>query len=468
MLKIKNLNIRFEEEVMVSKVSFAMKQGEVLGIVGESGSGKTLTALSIAGLLPEDAIVSGEINFEEKNLLSFSPEERRHYKGKAISVVFQDPMNALNPVYKIGRQVDEVLRLHTELLPEERKKEIMETFKLTDLQNPEEVYDKYPHQLSGGMIQRVMIAMAVICRPKLIIADEPTTALDVLVQKEILKLLKKINQVRNTSILFISHDLNVIREITDKVLVMNKGEIIEEGLVQEIFKSPQKEYTKKLIDSIVHGEKVKTVPSENKVLEVKDVSIYYKGKKGQREYFLRNINLEIFEGEILGFVGRSGIGKTSFSMAIMGFHKGYTGEIIHYTKMPQMIFQNAYSSLNPVKKVGWILEEPLKNKREMDRKQRKNAVLTMLEKVGLSEEYVNRYPRQLSGGQRQRVSIAYALMLGSKFIIADEPVSALDVTIQSQILELLLNLQKEFSLSLLFISHDESVIKKMCDRVMKI
>jgi len=246
---------------------------------------------------------------------------------------------------------------------------------------------------------------------------------------------------------------------------MNEGKVVEVGLVEDIFNFPKDDYTKKLISSIVTGVKKKSEISEEKVLEIKNLSIFYKEAHGLKNYVLENIDLDIKKGEIVGLVGRSGLGKTSFSMTILGFHKGYTGEIIHYTKNPQMIFQNAYSSLNPVKKIGWILEEPLKIKGGYTKQERKGKVIEMLKKVGLSEEYLKRYPSQLSGGQRQRVSIASALMLESKLIIADEPVSALDVTIQSQILELLLKLQKEFDLSLLFISHDKNVIKKMCDRV---
>lgn len=465
MLNVKNLSIEFDTGEVVDDLSFCLEKGEILGIVGESGSGKTLTALTIAGLQPKTANISGVIEINSIDILKLNDEEKREYKGKEISMIFQEPMNSLNPVFKIGTQVDEMLKMHCDLIKAERKSLILETFKLVELEDVDNIYKKYPHQLSGGMLQRVMIAMAIICQPEIIIADEPTTALDHEVQIEIIKLLKKINQVRGTSILFISHDLNVIKEICHKVLVMNEGKVVEEGLVKEIFDAPKDDYTKKLISSIVTDVKKKSEISNEKVLEIKNLSIYYKEAHGQKNYVLENIDLDIKKGEIVGLVGRSGLGKTSFSMTILGFHKGYTGEIIHYTKNPQMIFQNAYSSLNPVKKIGWILEEPLKIKGGYSNKERKEKVIEMLKKVGLSEEYAKRLPGQLSGGQRQRVSIASALMLESKFIIADEPVSALDVTIQAQILELLLELQKEFDLSLLFISHDINVIKKMCDRV---
>ena len=468
MLEVKNLCVDYPEGRVVDNLSFKMEKGEILGLVGESGSGKTQTALCIAGLHPVNAKIQGTIEIDKTDILTFSDNDRRQFMGKQISMIFQEPMNSLNPVYKIGRQIDEMVKLHMNIKKSERKEKIIDILKLVELEDSKGVYNKYPHQLSGGMLQRVMIAMAIICEPELIIADEPTTALDLEVQIEIIKLLKKINQVKGTGILFISHDLNVIKDICNKVIVMKDGLMVEEGLVKDIFTSPKKEYTKKLIDSIVRGDKAKSEFSQEKVLEIKDLSIYYKESHGQKKYVLENINLDIKKGEIVGLVGRSGLGKTSFSMTVLGFHKGYTGEIIHYTEKPQMIFQNAYSSLNPVKKIGWILEESLRNKGGLSKEERKKKVLDMLDKVGLPPESISKYPRQLSGGQRQRVSIANALMLESKFIIADEPVSALDVTIQAQILELLLKLQKEYQLSILFISHDINVIKKMCDRVMKI
>ncbi len=468
MLSVNSLNIEFENGKVVDNLSFNIKKGEILGIVGESGSGKSVTALTIAGLSPLGTKVTGSIKLDNREILDMTNEESRRLKGKKVSIIFQEPMNSLNPVYKVGRQIDEMLRLHSDLEKNERRKEILEVLRLVELENPNEIYKKYPHQLSGGMLQRVMIGMAIICKPELIIADEPTTALDLEVQVEIIKLLKKINRIRGTSILFISHDLNVIKDICENVIVMNNGKSVEKGNTKEIFNSPKDEYTKKLIDSIVKETKeVKEKPIE-KVLEVKNLSVFYKDSQKSRRYVLEDLNLEIGKGEIVGLVGRSGLGKTSLSMTILGFHKGYTGEIIHYTKRPQMIFQNAYSSLNPVKKIGWILEEPLKIIGELSKTERKKKVYELAKKVGLEKEHLKRYPRQLSGGQRQRVSIAHSLMLDSKFIIADEPVSALDVTIQAQILDLLLKLQKDLDLSILFISHDINVIKKMCDRVIEL
>lgn len=474
MLKVENLTIKFESETVVNDITFNIEEGEILGIVGESGSGKTMTALSIAGLLPKEAALSGSIEFGGKDLVSMPEKERRKYKGKEIGMVFQEPMTSLNPVLKIRKQLEEILILHFHYSKEERFEKMIEALRVVELPEPEKLLSKYPHELSGGMQQRVMIAMALLGEPKLIIADEPTTALDIDVQKQILQLMSKINKEKHTSFLFISHDLNVIKEICDRVIVMYKGDNVETGATQEVFYNPKHDYTKKLIASIVNGTKQAAVNENKSILEVKDVNIYYMEKpdtmfaRKQKHTIIKNFNLDIKEGEIVGIVGRSGIGKTSLCKSILGLHKDYEGEIIHHSKMPQMVFQDTYSSLNPAKKIGWILEEPLRIQKQSVVDERKAQVKEMLEKVGMGEEFSDRYPDELSGGQRQRVSIALALMLKSRFIIADEPVSALDVTTQTQILELLLQLQKEFKLSILFISHDINVVNKVCDRIITI
>ena len=332
---------------------------------------------------------------------------------------------------------------------------------------PEEIYRKYPHELSGGMRQRVMIAMATICNPKILIADEPTTALDVQTQEQILDLLKKISKENNISILMITHDLNVVADMADRIIVMNGGKKVEEGETKQVLTQPKEEYTKKLIASIPRGKKEPEEKSRETIVEVKDLSIYYK-EGSKKHYVINNLNFQIHKGEILGLVGRSGLGKTTISKTLLGIHKQYTGEVINKATYSQMVFQDPFSSLNPSKTIGWILEEPLKVREHMERDKRKETVEEMLVKVGLGKEFARRKPAELSGGQRQRVSIALALIGGADFIIADEPVSALDVTIQAQILELLLSLQKEFGLSMLFISHDIHVIDKMCDRIINI
>lgn len=480
-LQVEDLKVEFNGRTgrfgAVKGISFEMKEGEILGIVGESGSGKSTTALALMGLLPSSASYSGRVFFEGEDLAESDFNALRKVKGDKISMVFQEALSSLNPLIRVGKQVEEMLILHPEkygkLSKSQRKERVLETFGFVGLPEPEEVYRKYPHELSGGMQQRVMIAMALICEPKLLIADEPTTALDVQVQEQILKLLKETNEKKGTSILFVSHDLRVIRSLCNRVLVMYNGEIIENGSVDEIFTNPRMEYTKKLIAAIAQEKKaVKEIPADS-VLTVKDLSVYYKKKseklseKPIRKYVCKNMSFEVKKGEILGLVGKSGIGKSSISRAILGLHKEYTGEIILNEENPQMIFQDSAASLNPARKVGWILQEPLRNLTDLSKAERMEKVWEALDRVELPREVAQRYPRQLSGGQKQRVNIALSLMSGSSFIIADEPVSALDVTIAGQILDLLLNLQKELGLSMLFISHDIDVVNRICDRVIE-
>ena len=477
MLKVENLSIRFKDDLSdedaVKGISFAVQTGEIAAIVGESGSGKSMTALSIMGLLKKHAEVQGSIFLDDMDLLALDKKQRHACMGDEIAMIFQEPMTSLNPVMRVGKQVDEILRLHPDSMEKgkrskaDRKRRVLEAFGNVDLPNPEEIYNKYPHELSGGMRQRIMIAMATVCRPKLLIADEPTTALDVQTQEQILKLLKKIHKESNLSILMISHDLNVVANLAERIIVMNRGEIVEQGETGKVLQSPEHEYTKKLLAPVPKGKKVPSEHSEEIVIEARDLSIYYpEGRKQQ--FVINHLNFEIRKGEILGLVGRSGLGKTTISKTILGIHRTYTGTYVNHAKHSQMIFQDPFSSLNPAKTIGWILEEPLRVRTNMEPAARRKKVTEMLGKVGLPEEYYKRKPGELSGGQRQRVSIALAIIGGADFIIADEPVSALDVTIQAQILELLLQLQKEFGLSMLFISHDIHVIEKMCDRVLYI
>lgn len=470
MLKVKNLSVMFPEGAAVDNISFSMEKGEILAIIGESGSGKSMTSLSIAGLLPREAAVSGEIMFEGQELLSMSAQERREIQGKDISMVFQEPMTSLNPVMKIGRQVEEVLLLHTKLNREERKQKVLESLAAAGLAEPEKLYNAYPHQLSGGMRQRVMIAMATVLQPRLMIADEPTTALDKKIQGQILALLKQINKEKQMGILFISHNLEVVRDFCDRILVMYQGKLVECGTPEEIFQNPKEEYTKKLLASIPDGvrDEVPEMVSRKPVLEVKNLNVYYPEKHKQKKQVIFDVSFSVYEKETVGLIGESGGGKSSLSKAILGLNTHIEGEVIHHTKHPQMVFQDPYGSLNPAKRIGWILEEPLRIQGKLDKAERKEKVLYMLERVGLEPSYAQRRPRELSGGQRQRVAIALALILESKFIIADEPVSALDVTIQAQILALLKELKEEFGLSYLFISHDMAIINEMCDRVLRL
>ena len=474
LLEVKNLTIGFPEEngmhTVVDNVSFTVGRGEIVGIVGESGSGKSMTVQTIMGLKKTDACVSsGEILLNGKDLLKISDEELAKIQGNDMSMVFQEPMTSLNPVKKIGWQVAESLKIHTSLPDTEIHRRVVEILSNVGLPKPEELCDKYPHQLSGGMRQRVMIAMAMICWPKLLICDEPTTALDVTVQAQILQLLRKIHAEANTSILFISHDLNVIKEVCQRVIVMYRGKIVETGYTDEVLYHPKHDYTKHLIAAIPRNRE--DTREDEMVLEAKDLNVYYSVKtkgifgKKEQKHVLQNVDFYIRRGEILGLVGESGCGKSTLAKCIVGLNKNYTGTLKINEEHPQLVFQDPYSSLNPMKKIGWILEEPLRIHGMKDKAKRKELVDQMLTQVGLDPSYADRYPSELSGGQRQRISIGGALILNSKFIVADEPVSALDVTVQSQVLNLLLDLQRTHQLSCLFISHDRDLVRHFCNRV---
>lgn len=481
MLRVEDLTIHFEDreahQEVIKHVTFSMEKGEILGLVGESGSGKSMTALTIAGLLKANAKLDlGAVYFskqpeQEVNLLALSDEEMRKLQGNEISMIFQEPMTALNPTMRIGKQVEEALLLHTDLSGSERRKHVLKALEDVELDHPEELAEKYPHELSGGMRQRVMIAAAIVCRPQLLIADEPTTALDVNTQASILQLLKKLNQKYGMSILFISHNLRVVGTLCSRVLVMKDGEVVEEGSTEEIFSAPRHEYTKALIAAIPSGTNDKTVQgtvlSEQrpKVLELRHVNAYYKEGKLRRQ-ILKDVSFALYEGEMIGLVGESGSGKSTLCKCVLGLLKDYEGEVVHYTERPQMVFQDPYASLNPKKTIGWILEEPLRVRKEGDKKSRRTKAEAMLERVHLPKEIYDRYPRELSGGQRQRVSIALALMTGTRFILADEVLSALDVTVQAQMIELLKELQAQERICYLFVSHDLDVVNMICDRVL--
>lgn len=487
LLTVKELEISFKTKqglnTVTHRFSFDVKMGEIVGIVGESGSGKSVTALSLLSLLSaEGSITHGEIILDGKLISAMSEKQLEKIRGKEISYVFQEPMTSLNPVLTIGYQLEEMLLLHESLKKEERRQRILSMLKEVELQDGEQLLNKYPHQLSGGMRQRVMIAMAMICKPRLLIADEPTTALDVTVQVKILELLKKFNQEYQTTIILISHDLSVIRSVCSKVLVMYQGNIVEQGSIKEIFTEPKQEYTKRLLQAALLLHKKSEPLSEmqeiadhsmNKepTLSVIELCVSYEdkktslfGKKTMKEV-VHGVSFSMIRGEILGIVGESGCGKSTMAKAIVGLVKHRTGTIKMNCKQPQMVFQDPFSSLNPVKKIGWLLEEPLILSNNFGKNERSIKVEEMLSKVGLTKDYIDRYPANLSGGQRQRVAIAMAMIQNQEFIILDEPVSALDVTVQGQILELLLQLRSEYELTFLFISHDMSVIRKICDRV---
>jgi len=540
LLEIKNLITEFRSDGntirAVNDVSFVLNKGEILGIVGESGSGKSVTSLSIMRLIasPPGKIVNGEIIFNNgnsTNLLALPEEQMRHFRGKEISMIFQEPMTSLNPVIKCGRQVSEAIRLHLKSSKKEAKEKTLKLFEEVQLPRPSGIYDSYPHELSGGQKQRVMIAMAMSCEPSVLIADEPTTALDVTVQKTILDLMKKLQQKHKMSIIFITHDLGVIAEIADKVLVMYKGKIVERGNVKEIFSSPKHPYTKGLLacrpdmknrllklpvvadfmdeDSVGNlSEKIISINeltnklivtredrisrhnklySTKPILEIKNLKTYFPVRKGifrkSQEYIraVDNVSFNVYPGETLGLVGESGCGKTTLGRTILRLIEPTAGQVIfkgidiaalsakelrNKRKNIQIVFQDPYSSLNPRITIGNAVMEPMQvHGIYKGNRQRKEKVMELLKKVNIPETYFNRYPHELSGGQRQRICIARALSLNPEFIICDESVSALDVSIQAQVLNLLNELKREFNFTYIFISHDLSVVKFMSDRM---
>lgn len=469
-----------EKSIVTRGVSFYVDEGEALGIVGESGSGKSVSMLAAVGLLGNGGrVVNGTIRFwrgeEVMELNALGEKELNEVRGDEISMIFQEPMTSLNPVIPVGAQVEEMLRLHSDCPKEERKSRVLSMFLEAGLTDVETLYGKYPHQLSGGMRQRVMIAMAMILRPKLLIADEPTTALDVTVQAKILALLKKFQTEYKTTIILISHDLGVIRNVCSRAVVMCEGEVVEQGEVKTLFECPKEEYTKRLLAAALgKGSELKkeqNIAQGEAVVRVENFSVFYEEKavalfraKTKKEV-VRQVSFELYAGEIVGIVGESGCGKSTLAKALAGLNPLVAGNFYIGCKQPQMVFQDPYGSLNPAKTIGWLLTEPLRLHHVGTKEQQRDAAYAMLEKVGLSREYYDRYPGTLSGGQRQRVAIAMAIMLKRKFILLDEPVSALDVTVQEQILVLLVKLQKEFGLTYLFISHDMNVIHRICDRV---
>ncbi len=518
-LQIENLSISFHGgKPVVKNLNLSLKPGKTLAIVGESGSGKSVTSLALMGLLPNTAkITANTLEFLGTDLRNLSDEEYRKLRGKAMTMIFQEPMTSLNPAMKCGRQLTEILVLHDHLSPEAAKKECISWFEKVRLPDPESVFNKYPHQLSGGQRQRVMIAMAMCTKPKLLIADEPTTALDVTVQKNILQLLRDLQKEMNMAMLFITHDLGVVKEIADEVLVMYRGEVKEHGAVADVIGNPQDNYTKGLLacrpplnekprrlktveDFMVKSSKFKVqsfplvqqpstlnIQSSTPILKITNLHKFFtqpaKGlfNKPTQIDVLKGITLEVFKGETLGLVGESGCGKSTLGRSIIRLLTPEEGEIIYkgqdithlkgaalrkLRKEIQLIFQDPYSSLNPKQTVGEAIVEPMTvHKLHENAAARKERAIALLEKVGLTAAQFNRYPHEFSGGQRQRIGIARALAVEPELIICDESVSALDVSVQAQVLNLLNDLKDEFGLTYIFISHDLSVVKYFSDRV---
>lgn len=530
LLEISDLSLDLKQDgqwkSILHHINFSIGRGETLGIVGESGSGKSVTALSVMQLLKENQsrYPSGQILFYDNeehptNIINCSEQKMRQLRGNCIAMIFQEPMTSLNPVLKCGEQITEQILLHTQATKEEAQNQVIELFKEVMLPRPEQIFNAYPHEISGGQKQRVMIAMAMSCQPDLLIADEPTTALDVTVQKGILELIKRLQAKHGMSVLFITHDLGVVAEIADKVLVLYKGNVVEHDNIRNIFLSPKHPYTQGLlacrpslterlkrlptVDDFIQGKEQqlsslsitaeereaehKRIYAQNPLIEIENLNKLYPVRKQKlfekRQYVhaLQNINLTVYEGETLGLVGESGCGKTTLGRSMIRLIEPTSG-IIRYQgksltelnanqmrrmrKDLQIILQDPYSSLNQKLTIGDALMEPMKvhgigsNDRE-----RKERALALLERVSLNESHFYRYPHEFSGGQRQRISIARALAVNPKFIICDESVSALDVSVQAQVLNLLNELKEEYHFTYIFISHDLSVVRFMSDRI---
>lgn len=541
-LDVRQLQVQFRSEVQVNTavdlIDFQLERGKTLGIVGESGSGKSVTSLALMGLVPKPGRVTvGEIHFkgepegEALDLESLPEWERRTYRGGKIAMIFQEPMSSLNPVYNIEFQLTEAILLHQTVTKAAARKQALE--RLKEVQLFPEVLERYPHELSGGQLQRVMIAMAIASNPTLLIADEPTTALDVTVQAKILQLLRDLSQARQMSLIFITHDLGVIAELVDEVAVMYRGKIVEQGHIREIFQNPQHPYTKGLLacrprleeklvllptvaDFMAIAEdpetqemviterepdaslqanisleedkaRLESLIAQEPLLSVQNLQVGYRKRGvlglGGINMAVNNVSFDLYPGETLGLVGESGCGKSTLARAILRLIDPLAGNVTfrgeNIATLPkrskrlrqlrremQIVFQNPYNSLNPRMTIGRAIAEPmLIHKIKRDKTKRLERVQYLLERVGLNPDWINRYPHELSGGQRQRVCIARALAIEPQFIICDESVSALDVSVQAQVLNLLKELQSEFQLTYIFISHDLSVVKFMSDRI---
>ena len=517
-LSIEDLHISFPTEDgivdAVKGIGFSVEPGEIVAVVGESGSGKSVTSMSVLGLLPKTSRIRGGLHLEETNLAGMKDKDLRRIRGNEIAMIFQEPMTALNPVYTIGWQIREALRCHQDISKAAADERAIELLEMVGIPNPPERFKQYPHQLSGGLRQRVVIAMAIACDPKVIIADEPTTALDVTVQAEILGLLRKLRDTLNTAIVLITHDMGVVADLADRVVVMYQGEIVETAPVRELFENPREEYTRNLLaavpvlgqrpegnrlldEAVVEDEaaaakiaedvRLEDAELEAKIevdapaLEIKNLVLEYPGRRGQaKNRAVDDVSLSIQRGEIVGLVGESGSGKSTVGrcairlldptegtvhIAGQDITKLSAKELRPLRRYFSIVFQDPASTLDPKMTIGESVAEPLVLHKVLHGKELDNRVTSLLDKVELSGHYRNRYPHELSGGQRQRVSIARALALDPHLLIADEPTSALDVSVQARVLDLFLDLQQSLKFACLFISHDLAVVDLLADRV---
>ena len=499
LLSVRNLCVSISKIPILKNISFNLKKNQILGFVGESGSGKSITAFSLINLLRSKNITkTGTINYNGDFIESLGSKGFEKIRGNEISIIFQEPMSSLNPSMKCGEQILEIILNHNLISLKKGKNKVLELIKKVQLIESEIVYGKYPHQLSGGQQQRIMIAMAIACDPKVLIADEPTTSLDGIVKKEIINLLKSIQKETEMSIIFISHDLHLVSKIAEKIIVLNKGEIVELGSSHQIFNNPKKLYTKLLLNArpprnvrparlptneknintslISKKERVEAhnnLYQHDPILKIGNLGFSYEDKK-----VLNNVSFNLFKGETLGLIGESGSGKSTIAKSILNLNRFDKGQIIYnkkciktynnteFRRKIQLVFQDPYSSLNPEISIGYSIMEPmLAHKLYKTKKESKEKVISLLKQVNLIESDFNKFPYQFSGGQRQRIVIARALALNPEILICDESVSALDVTIQAQILNLLNQLKEKYSITILFISHDLSVVKYMSDRI---
>jgi peptide/nickel transport system ATP-binding protein len=496
LLGVQDLRVGFATEgglvQAVDGVSFELEAGEVLAIVGESGSGKSVTAQTILGLTrSNNASIAGSVRFRGRELIGAPEKELRQVRGAGIAMIFQDPMTSLNPVYRVGAQIVEAIRAHRpEVGRVQAREQAIELLDSVGIAEPERRVDSYPHQFSGGMRQRAMIAMALALEPDVLVADEPTTALDVTIQAQILELLRRLNRERNLATILITHDLGVVAEIADRVLVMHEGKIVERGGLDEIFYSPSDPYTRKLLDAVVRLDQApppRPAREQASLLEVTDLVKHFPLKRGllierevERVRAVDGVSFSVAKGETLGLVGESGSGKSTLSRTVLQLLAPTSGSVrfegreiagLSRREMQplraemQIVFQDPYASLNPRKRIGHIVGEPLRLQGRASGSELRDQVHELLDRVRLSPAHYQRYPHEFSGGQRQRVGIARALALRPKLIVADEPVSALDVSIRAQILDLLDDLQEEFGLTYVFVAHDIGVVRHVSDRI---